>query len=88
MRSFLVALVMLSGAVGPAGADPLNFKGKDYLAMNENYRVGLVHGLMASFVDLGSPDRYREFILHGYGCLDRRACEDNSGYGSRAGQIH
>jgi len=65
-----IGLVLLT--VSPAVADPLNFRGKDYLEMNETYRTGFVHGVMASWVDLGSPERYREFILAGYGCLDRR----------------
>ena len=64
--------VLLVASAATATADPLNFKGKDYLAMNENYRTGLVHGLLASWVDLGSPDRYKEFILYGYGCLERQ----------------
>ncbi len=65
----LLACIM---AAAPAAADPLNFTGKDYLAMNENYRTGFVHGVMASWVDLGSPAQYKEFILAGYACLDRR----------------
>lgn len=67
---WLTATLLVSAI--SAAADPLDFKGKDYLAMNENYRTGLIHGLLASWVDLGSPERYKEFILSGYGCLERQ----------------
>jgi hypothetical protein len=56
------AIIMLTmvASISNAAADARNITADDFLEMNETYRAGLVHGVLASMFELGVDKQYVE----------------------------
>jgi hypothetical protein len=73
-RRIFRAIFMLATvtSISHAAADYLDITADGFLEMNETYRAGLIHGALASMIDLGVGENYEATLEEGVHCLGQR----------------